>query len=173
DHPDRQPVRDRVRGTCPASAPHGGGCVMLGADPAVFAAVFAALFAAHQVGDHWVQRYRQALGKGGSGRSGRWLCARHVIDLAVTKAVALGLAVLVLDIDLNGWAVLAALTVDAVSHYWADRRSTLLKLAEAVGKGEFARLGDGAAAPAGTGAYALDQSWHIGWLFIAALIAAL
>lgn len=24
----------------------------------------------------------------------------------------------------------------------------------------------------GTGAYALDQSWHVGWLMIAALVAA-
>jgi hypothetical protein len=43
------------------------------------------------------------------------------------------------------------------------------------GKGEFYRLG----APRrgrddnptlGTGAYALDQAWHVGWLFISALI---
>ncbi|SEG90968.1 hypothetical protein SAMN04489712_1282 [Thermomonospora echinospora] len=63
--------------------------------------------------------------------------------------------------------------MDGISHYWADRRTTLLRLARLVGKGEFAELGDGAAAPAGTGAYALDQSWHIGWLFAAALIACL
>lgn len=50
---------------------------------------------------------------------------------------------------------------------------TLARLADRLGKGEFARLGDGAAAPAGTGAYALDQSWHVAWLLIAALIACM
>lgn len=61
---------------------------------------------------------------------------------------------------------------DAISHYWADRRSTLARLADRLGKGELYALGDGAAAPAGTGAYALDQSWHHAWLYIAALIIA-
>jgi hypothetical protein len=32
------------------------------------------------------------------------------------------------------------------------------------------RPGTDDAAHLGTGAYALDQSWHVGWLFIAALI---
>ncbi|MBA9003463.1 DUF3307 domain-containing protein [Thermomonospora cellulosilytica] len=146
---------------------------MFGADASVFAAVFVALYAAHEVGDHWAQRSAEALGKGGPGWRGRWLCARHVMTLAAGKAAALGLAAVVLGLPLNVWAVLAALTVDGISHYWADRRTTLMRLARWVGKGEFAALGDGAAAPAGTGAYALDQSWHIGWLFVAALIACL
>jgi hypothetical protein len=45
------------------------------------------------------------------------------------------------------------------------------------GKGEFWHLG--APRPGhddnpclGTGAYALDQSWHIAWLFISALVIA-
>ncbi|WP_019630207.1 DUF3307 domain-containing protein [Actinomadura atramentaria] len=141
--------------------------------PIVFAAVFAVLYAAHEVGDHWVQRGREALGKGATGWTGRLLCARHVVGLTVVKVVALAFAALVLALPLNVWTVTAGLLVDALSHYWADRRATLLKLADKVGKAEFARLGDGGAAPAGTGAYALDQSWHIGWLFVAALIASL
>ncbi|GAA4060000.1 transcriptional regulator [Actinomadura miaoliensis] len=146
---------------------------MFGADASVFAAVFVALYAAHEVGDHWAQRSAEALGKGSAGWRGRWLCARHVAALAGVKAAAVTLAAAVLALPVSPWAVAAALAVDAVSHYWADRRTTLLRLAERVGKGEFARLGDGAVAPAGTGAYALDQSWHIGWLFITALIACM
>jgi hypothetical protein len=84
----------------------------------------------------------------------------------------------VLNLHLHPVALVAALLVDAVSHYWADRRVTLARLAERIGKGEFYRLGapregHDDAPHLGTGAYALDQSWHIAWLFIAALIACL
>ncbi|MUN35481.1 DUF3307 domain-containing protein [Actinomadura litoris] len=146
---------------------------MWGADPMVFPAVFAALYAAHEVGDHWLQRSSEAIGKGARGWRGRWLCVRHVVTLTAVKAAAVTLAAVVLGLPVNPGVAAVALTVDAVSHYWADRRSTLLTLARLTGKGEFAALGDGAAAPAGTGAYALDQSWHIGWLFAAALLASL
>jgi hypothetical protein len=74
--------------------------------------------------------------------------------------------------------VVLGLGADAVSHYWADRRVTLARLAALVpGTGGFWTLG--APRPGrddnpclGTGAYALDQSWHVGWLFVAALLIA-
>ncbi|WP_067807910.1 hypothetical protein [Actinomadura formosensis] len=152
---------------------------MFGADPIVFPAVFAALYAAHEVGDHWLQTHGQACGKGAPGWPGRILCARHVATLTAVKGAAVTLVALVLALPVNPYAAAAALVVDAVSHYWADRRSTLLALADWLGrhlipgKGDFARLGDGATAPTGTGAYALDQSWHVGWLLAAALLASL
>lgn len=69
--------------------------------------------------------------------------------------------------------------MDAASHYWADRRTTLRALAAALGAGKAAFFDIGAPRPGhddnptlGTGAYALDQSWHIGWLFVAALVVA-
>ena len=147
---------------------------------AVFAAVFAALYAAHSVGDHWVQTGGQAAGKGGAGAdtaAGRWACARHVATLTATKAVFLAGAVAVLALPLTPAAVVAGLAVDAGSHWWADRRHTLAALATRVGKGEFYALGAPRAGrddnpSLGTGAYALDQSWHLGWLFVAALIVA-
>ncbi|MDL4772489.1 DUF3307 domain-containing protein [Actinomadura xylanilytica] len=152
---------------------------MLGADASVFPSVFVALYAAHEVGDHWLQTNGQACGKGAAGWTGRLLCARHVATLTAVKAAALTVVAMVLALPLNPYAVSAALAVDAVSHYWADRRTTLVALADWLGrtlvpgKGGFARLGDGATAPTGTGAYALDQSWHIGWLAAAALVASL
>lgn len=152
---------------------------MFGADPLVFPAVFAALYAAHEVGDHWLQTHGQACGKGAPGWSGRLLCARHVVTLTAVKAAAVTVVAVVLALPINPYAAATALAVDAISHYWADRRTTLLALADWLGrtvlpgKGEFARLGDGSAAPTGTGAYALDQSWHVGWLFAAALLASL
>lgn len=144
------------------------------ADPAAFAAVFAALYAAHELGDHWVQTHHQALTKGRPDRTGRLACLRHVASLTAVKAVALALVAVVCGITFpaGGALVAVALGIDAVSHYWADRRSTLAALADRIGKGDFARLGDGMAAPTGTGAYALDQSWHIAWLLVTALIAA-
>lgn len=152
---------------------------MLGADPTVFPAAFAVLYAAHEVGDHWLQTNGQACGKGATGWAGRLLCAKHVATLTAVKLAALTVVATVLGLSLNLYAVAVALGIDAVSHYWVDRRTTLLALADWLGrtvlpgKGEFARLGDGAAAPTGTGAYALDQSWHIGWLAVAALLASL
>lgn len=146
----------------------------------VFAAVFVTLYAAHEVGDHWVQTDAQACRKGRPGWPGRLAAARHVASLTATKLVAVAVAAAVLGLDLAwGW-VAVALGVDAVSHWWADRRTTLHALAAWLdrtglvpGKRGFAELGDGAAAPTGTGAYALDQSWHIAWLWVAALIASI
>lgn len=138
--------------------------------PATFAAVFAALYAAHTVGDHWVQSHRDACAKGTPGWEGRIACARHVATLTATKVAALGLAMVVTGLTLHLLPLLAGLAVDAVSHYWADRRTTLQGLATRLGKTEFYRLGAG---HLGSGAYALDQSWHVGWLVISALIITL
>jgi Protein of unknown function (DUF3307). len=140
---------------------------------ATFAAVWAALYAAHSVGDHWVQTHGQARHKGSPGWQGRAACLAHVATLTAVKAVALGALVTVTGLVLAPAAVAIGLAIDAASHYWADRRTTLVALAGAVGKAEFHGLGDPAAAPTGTGAYALDQSWHIAWLFVAALIVSM
>ncbi|MEU9832732.1 transcriptional regulator [Streptosporangium sp. NPDC048047] len=144
-------------------------------DLAAFAAVFAALFAARSVGDHWVQTHHQACAKGAPTAAGRLACAGHVLTLTVTKAAFLLAVQLVTGLQLALVAVYVGLAVDAASHYWADRRVTLAALAERLGKGGFYRLGTPRpgtddAPHLGTGAYALDQSWHIGWLFVTALI---
>jgi hypothetical protein len=72
-------------------------------------------------------------------------------------------------------AVAAGLAVNGVSHYWADRRSTLAALAALLGKSQLWVLGSPRPGHddnpvLGTGAYALDQSWHLAWLVITALI---
>lgn len=139
---------------------------------AAFAAVFAALYAAHSFGDHWVQTHRQACGKGAPGQAGRVWCAQHVITLTMTKIVALFAVTAVTGLDIHPAYAAAGLVVDAVSHYWADRRTTLAALADQLGKADFYQLGLPEAAPTGTGAYALDQSWHHLWLFVASLIIA-
>lgn len=153
-------------------------------EPLVFASVYAALHAAHAVGDHWIQTHTQACEKAAPGRRGRLACIRHVATLTATKATALGVVALLLGLPVSPVATSAGLLIDAVSHYWADRRTTLVALADWLGrtiipgKGEFARLGSPRADKddrphLGTGLHALDQSWHTGWLFVAALVVAI
>jgi len=145
---------------------------------AAFAAVFGALCAAHTFGDHWYgQTHRQALGKGARTLKGALSCLAHVALLTLHKVAFLAILCFITGMRPFVPFVAGALLVDAVSHYWADRRFTLKWLAEHTGKGEFYRLGvpregHDDAHHLGTGAYAMDQSWHHAWLFVAALIIA-
>ncbi|MEU8590715.1 transcriptional regulator [Streptomyces sp. NPDC048664] len=146
-------------------------------DAANFAAVFVALYVAHSVGDHWVQTSHQSAHKGRPGWVGRLADARHVATLTATKGAVLLPVAWLLDLHLSALGIVAGLGIDAVTHWWADRRSTLAWLARVTGKGEFYRLGAPRAGRddnphIGTGAYALDQSFHHLWLLVAALIIA-
>lgn len=145
---------------------------------ATFAAVFAAIYTGHHIGDYVAQTHHQACTKGQPGWEGRIACAGHVASLTVVKAGALAIAALTLGLHLAPAAVSTAFAVDAVSHYWADRRTTLAKLADLLafmGKDEFYAFG--APRPGkddnpslGTGAAHLDQTWHLMFIFAAALI---
>jgi hypothetical protein len=144
---------------------------------ATFAAVLPGLLVAHTVADHWIQTGHQAARKGLPGWSGRKACAAHVATYTVTTTAVTVLLWALLDLGITPWGLVAGQWVSAVTHYWADRRTTLAALAELVGSGEFYRFG--APRPIrddnptlGTGAYALDQSWHWFWLLIAALLTA-
>ncbi|MGW9594096.1 DUF3307 domain-containing protein [Streptomyces chartreusis] len=144
---------------------------------ATFAAVFIALYVAHSVGDHWVQTSHQSAHKGRPGWVGRLADARHVATLTLTKVAVLIPAAALLGLHLSVGGVVVGLAVDAITHWWADRRTTLAWLAKVTGKGEFYRLGAPRAGRddnphIGTGAYALDQSFHHLWLLVAALIIA-
>ncbi|MGW0833416.1 transcriptional regulator [Streptomyces prunicolor] len=144
---------------------------------ATFAAVFIALYVAHSVGDHWVQTSHQSAHKGRPGWVGRLADARHVATLTLAKLAVLLPAAVLLGLHLSVPGVVVGLAVDAASHGWADRRSTLAWLAKVTGKGEFYRLGAPRAGRddnphIGTGAYALDQSFHHLWLLVAALLIA-
>ncbi|MEU3855678.1 transcriptional regulator [Streptomyces sp. NPDC029554] len=151
---------------------------------ATFAAVFIALYVGHTVGDHWVQTHHQACTKGGPGWAGRLACGQHVATLTLTKGVLLVLVVLVLGLEVGLAGLALGLGIDAVSHYWADRRTTLARLAEVCRKTEFHNIGTPhhpqhpvtakgkPAVTLGTGQYALDQSWHMLWLLVAALVIA-
>lgn len=149
-----------------------------------FAIAFAALFAAHQVGDHWFgQSHHEALHKGGVGdhsAEGRRCAAQHAIKMAVHSIAFLILAELATGTVFGTTQFIVAIAVNTASHYLIDRRWTLEWLANRTGKGDFYRLGndtakvDGTRAfHIGTGAYALDQSAHILFVFLSALILGL
>lgn len=125
--------------------------------------VFAALYAAHAVADHWVQTQGQADAKGLPGWRGRAACAGHVATYTATSLAALAAVSRATRTPLRPSRVATGLAVSAVTHYVADRRTPLRRAATAFGK-----------SPAwldhGGGLYQLDQAWHTGWLFVAALI---
>jgi hypothetical protein len=142
-----------------------------------FAVVLPVLLVAHTVADHWVQTDHQAQRKGLPGWPGRWACAAHVATYTATTTAAVALVWAELDLAITPTGLVAGQVVSAVSHYIADRRTPLARIAALLGKARFYRLG----APRegrddnpslGTGAYALDQSWHHFWLFIAAAATA-
>jgi hypothetical protein len=125
--------------------------------------VFAALYAAHMVADHWVQTQRQACGKGRPGWPGRRACAAHVATYTVTALVALLVVAWRTGAGLSPVATAAGLAVSALTHYLVDRRAPLRAMATRLGK-------DPGWLEGGGGLYLLDQSWHVGWLLISALV---
>jgi hypothetical protein len=156
-----------------------------------FAAIAVALYAAHHVGDYWVQRPIDAERKADAGPRGRLHCLTHVLTYVATQTVFLAVITLVLHLDTSLLGVVLGLLVSGVTHYIADRRRPLAWLAGLIpGKADFMKLG-APRTPAiveidvelgveitctdnpqlATGAWALDQSWHIFWgVFVAALI---
>lgn len=160
----------------------------------VFSAVFAALYAAHQVGDHWPSTHRgaqlkgltkdQAVAAGLDRHAGPRACAVHVATYTATAVLFLAVLAWRTGLDLDPARTVLGLALSAASHYWADRRRTLRGLCRLLnrafpGLGKEAFYDLGAPRPGhddnlsiGTGAYALDQSFHVLSLFLAALVIA-
>lgn len=144
---------------------------------AVFVAAFIALLVAHDLADHWIQTEHQACTKGNASWAGRLACACHVASYTAAGVVAVVVVAHLLHLPLAPGRLAIAFTVSAATHYFADRRGPLRRLAELSGHGNFWKLG----APRegrddnptlGTGAYVMDQSFHKVWLLVAALIIA-
>lgn len=167
-----------------------------------FAVLLPALLVAHNVADHWVQTDYQAANKGLPGWPGRRACAAHVATYTWTTGLVAFCLWQAFDLPVSWWGFVAGQVVSAGSHYWADRRFTLARLADRLNLGGFYRLSAPREVTAwtepineeehivtleirgadplgwdnpslGTGAYALDQSWHWFWLLIAAGLTAL
>lgn len=137
-----------------------------------FAVVAVVFYAAHQVGDYWTQTSGQAMEKGLPGWKGRRACASHVWSYTLTLAVFLAVSAWWLGLPLGLGNASAGLAVSGVTHYIADRRKPLERIAAVMDRGwgklGFYRAGEGLA----TGAALLDQAWHYGWLLVSALVVA-
>jgi hypothetical protein len=135
---------------------------------ALFLVTFVAWYAAHQVADHWLQTDHQAAAKGDASWSGRRACLGHVGTYTLAQAVTLYATAGWLGLHVSFPAALAGLAVSAGTHYFADRRTPLRKLAKWSPARRFFELKDHGL----NGAYLLDQSWHIAWIFIGSLVVA-
>ncbi|RNL80708.1 DUF3307 domain-containing protein [Halostreptopolyspora alba] len=139
------------------------------ADPITAALHGLALYAGHHVGDYWIQTDHQAQTKGECSHQGRLACAGHVATLTATQLVMVTLVAWATGLAIDPRAVVLGLMVNAVSHYWADRRRTLrglvLALDPVTGKRGFYENAPGAPLQ-------LDQAFHIGWIIPVALITA-
>lgn len=174
-------------------------------DIGTFAGIFIALYVAHGIADHWLQTDQEVAHKGRSDRSGQLACLNHVFTYTLATTLAVMAMDLVFSLHLHWYWMLAGQLLSGATHYWADRRFTLQRFCERLGKGEFYRLGAprelhalvrgdatrvdlvhaevdefGMRLPVkwdnpslGTGAYMLDQWWHIGWLSVAAIVTVL
>lgn len=149
----------------------------MSASAVTFAVVLPSLLVAHNVADHWVQTNHQALTKGQRSRAGRRACAAHVVSYSAVTAAVVAVAWLVFGLPITPAGFVAGQLLSALTHYWADRRFTIARLAALTGKTGLYVLGAPRAGrddnpSLGTGAYALDQAWHWLWLFVAALLTA-
>lgn len=141
--------------------------------PAIRAtAAWAALSASHEVADHWVQTDRIAVAKGTPGREGAIACAEHVITYTATQGLALLAADRILGLRLNWKRAAAGLAISAATHYIADRQGGhwrdensrgIVRLAASTGHAGWLQRDPGAG-------YLMDQSWHKGWLAVAAVV---
>jgi hypothetical protein len=151
-----------------------------------FLLVSTALSAAHQLGDQWLQTSHQACNKGGQGWPARRAAAAHVASYTVAGAVAVTIAAHQLRVPLSPGRLALALATNAASHYIADRREPLRRMARLVGRGEYLqacrvvrqaqsnsgeKIQPDETGP-GTALFELDQAWHYACIFVSALIAA-
>lgn len=157
-----------------------------------FAVVAPTLYAAHKSGDYWVQTNHQALTKGNPllGFRAQLACLRHVATYTATTALFTGVVWFVFNrvaetpddrLGITWYGFVLGQMVSAVTHYIADRRWPIEILAMLLdpiaGKHDFFELGRPRPGhddnpTLGTGAAALDQSWHWLWLWVAAILTA-
>ncbi|MFE9286651.1 hypothetical protein [Streptomyces olivaceus] len=139
-----------------------------------FAAVYAALVAAHEVADHWVQIDAHATVKGQPDREGAVACAKHCLTYTATQAAALAAVQRATGMRLSWKRAALGLAISAGTHYIADRQGGhwrdeeprgIVRLAAATGHAGWLKRDPNAG-------YLMDQAWHKGWIFVAALVAA-
>ena len=142
---------------------------------AAFAVMWIAIYTGHNLADFWLQTASQADRKGVPGRAGHAACLRHVATVTACITVTIILAAAATGCHPRLLLLAAGLAVNAASHYAADLRRPLKKIAALAGKTSYWQLGEPRDGhddnPCGApGRLWLDQVWHLTWLFITALI---
>jgi len=133
------------------------------APAARFAAVAVAMLAAHELADYWAQSEREAKHKGADSAKGRVACTSHVATYTAISTAAVLAADRYLGLGLDPRRIAAGQALSAITHYAADRREPLRRLACWAGKRPFWESG---------GALHLDQAAHKTVLGLAAAITA-
>lgn len=135
-------------------------------------AAFTALLPAHMVGDHWIQTGGQSckkdIGTNASRASALWHCTKHVATYTITACTVLIAVLAWLGIEADPRWVAAGQLISAITHFVADLRTPLRWLARVTGSEEFFDLADHGL----NGRYLLDQSWHVLWVLVAAMVSA-
>lgn len=129
-----------------------------------FLVVWVALTAAHHTGDYILQTDHQSAHKGLDNRHTFRLSALlgHVAGYTVAQAVAVTLAVTVLDLDVAPAGIALALAWSGITHGIIDTRIPVRVLMTATGSREFYAKG---------GSAFVDQSLHHAMIFFGALLA--
>lgn len=129
----------------------------------MFASILGLLFVAHLLSDFAFQTDHQAAHKADHSVKG-WLAnATHAGTHVLASAVALGIGVLALELDLSTPAGAIALAWIGMSHGAIDRRCGVRAWMRFAGQADFAKNG---------GAAQVDQTAHIVALAVAALMLA-
>ncbi|MFB7858909.1 hypothetical protein [Rhodococcus qingshengii] len=146
----------------------------------IFPIIFIGLFAGHHAGDYWIQTDHQAITKGKPGAEGIRACLAHVTGLTLTKLIFVGSLLSISGLAPSPFWFLFGVFVDASSHYWADRRTTLEKLAKVLRKSTFYQMGKDTvhtSSPPGThvgvGSHALDQAFHLVFLVVGSVLMSM
>lgn len=107
-----------------------------------FADIAITLYVAHHVGDYWIQRDQDAQHKGDPGWDGRLHCLSHVVTYVATQTAMLLVMEMVLRLHHSPLGSTVGLAVSGVTHYIADRREPLKRIASWIpGRARFIELG--------------------------------
>lgn len=126
--------------------------------------LFMAMIMGHLLGDYAIQTDRQACAKSQRSWTGRLACAAHVTTYTATVATTIMITACGVTIRMHPGMLGIGLTLNAITHYAADRREPFRWFCVHILRKRSPWLEQG-------GMATLDQVWHLTWLYVAALLA--
>lgn len=132
----------------------------------IFAVSLAVMYAAHSVADHvFGQTDHDAANKAKPGEMGWIALLSHVVKYHVVMVLMLAITFSAVDITVSTSAFVLAMSISFASHCLLDRRWPVKWILENTGAPEFAKM----VSPV-NGMYQADQSLHLFFLWISALV---